>query len=89
MERLKLIENRLRNALAPETLQITDDSHLHAGHAGAKSGGGHFSVTIVSRHFKNQTTVQRHRMVYDTLKDLIPKEVHALSIRALAPDELG
>jgi BolA protein len=46
-------------------------------------------VTIVSRHFKNQTTVQRHRMVYDTLKDLIPKEVHALSIRALAPDELG
>ena len=89
MERLELIEIRLRSALEPEILQITDDSHLHAGHSGAKSGGGHFSVTIVSRHFKNKTTVQRHRMVYDALKDLIPKEVHALSIRALAPDEPG
>ena len=88
MERLELIEIRLRSALEPEILQITDDSHLHAGHSGAK-GGGHFSVTIVSRHFENQTTVQRHRMVYDALKDLIPKEVHALSIRALAPDEPG
>jgi stress-induced morphogen len=88
MERLELIENRLRSAFAPETLRIIDDSHLHAGHAGAKSGGGHFSVAIVSRHFKNQTTVQRHRMIYDALKDLIPKEIHALSIHALAPDEL-
>jgi len=88
MERLELIENRLRSAFAPESLRITDDSHLHAGHAGAKSGGGHFSVAIVSRHFKNQTTVQRHRMIYDALKDLIPKEIHALSIHALATDEL-
>jgi len=88
MERLELIENRLRSAFAPETLRITDESHLHAGHTGAKSGGGHFSLTIVSRHFKNLTTVQRHRLIYDALKDLIPKEIHALSIHALATDEL-
>ncbi len=86
MKLLELLETRLRGAFAPETLKITDDSHLHAGHAGAR-GGGHFSVTIVSERFKNVTAVQRHRLIYDALKDLMHKEVHALSIRALAPGE--
>ncbi len=66
---------------------MRDDSHLHAGHEGAKSGGGHFSVMVVTPRFLGKNHVQRHQMVYQALGDMMKKEIHALSIRALTPDE--
>lgn len=86
--RVTQIEQRLRDAFSPEDLQVVDDSHLHAGHEGARGGGGHYSVTIVSAAFTSHNTVKRHRMVYDALQDMMHKQIHALSIRALTPDEL-
>lgn len=87
MSRAALIETRLREAFLPQTIEVRDDSHRHAGHEGAKSGGGHFSVTIVSAQFAGRTPVQRHQMIYRALGDMMKKEVHALSIQALTPDE--
>ncbi len=76
----------LRSALAPQTLEVEDDSHLHAGHAGAREGR-HFSVTISSPHFEGLTRVARHRLVYDALQGLIPLGIHALAIDARAPSQ--
>ena len=73
-------------ALAPERLEVRDDSHLHAGHAGAREGR-HFSVRIVSARFDGVSRIGRHRLVYDALQSLIPRGVHALAIDARAPDE--
>ena len=87
-ERVALIERHLRAALAPDELQIIDDSAAHAGHAGARSGGGHFNVLIVSHAFAGKSLIQRHRLVYAALDDLMPKEIHALSIKALTPEEI-
>ena len=86
--RVEMIRERLTNALAPVRLEITDDSLQHRGHAGAASGGGHFSVTIVSEKFNSQTMIQRHRMVYMAVNDMMPQEIHALSINALSPGEV-
>jgi BolA protein len=80
------LEARLA-AFAPSMLEIRDDSALHAGHAGAAGGAGHFSVTIVSERFLGLSRLARHRAVLDRVADLIPHPVHALAIRALAPDE--
>lgn len=80
------IRERLK-ALAPEALEVVDESALHAGHEGAKSGGGHYRLTVVSPRFAGQSVMARHRMIYEALRDLMQKEIHALSIRALAPDE--
>lgn len=88
MQRVALIESRLRETFAPAKLEVRDDSRQHAGHEGAKSGGGHFAVTIVSLRFQGKTAVQRHQMVYQALGDLMKKEIHALSIHALAPEEI-
>lgn len=74
--------------LEPETVEITDESALHAGHAGARSGGGHFQLTIVSNRFSGLSGVARHRLVYQALGTLIGSRIHALSITALTPDEL-
>lgn len=87
MERATLIESRLREALAPRKIAVRDDSHRHAGHEGAKSGGGHFYVTIVSARFEGKSPLQRHQMIYQALGDMMKKEIHALSIEALTPDE--
>lgn len=87
MDRVAEIKKRLTAALQPTSLEVIDESHLHAGHEGAKSGGGHFTVTIVTNAFKEQNTVKRHRMVYDAVGDLFPGEIHALSINASAPGE--
>jgi BolA family transcriptional regulator, general stress-responsive regulator len=84
----EMIRERL-SRLAPESLEVFDDSHEHAGHAGAKDGGGHFQLVIVSREFAGKPAVARHRLVYDALSDLIPKRIHALAIRAYTPEELG
>lgn len=73
--------------LQPEKLDITDDSALHAGHAGALSGGGHFRMTIVSPLFAGLPTLARHRMVYDALGAMMKREIHAMSIVAKTPDE--
>lgn len=86
MDRVAEIEVRLRGALPLEHLEIVDDSAAHRGHAGAQ-GGGHYSVTLVSSRFQGLNTVKRHRLVYAALQDLMPHAIHALSIRALAPEE--
>lgn len=82
------IEARLTEALAPVSLHIDDESALHAGHAGARDGGGHYRVDIVSAAFAGKNTVARHRLIYAALGDLMPRAIHALAIRASAPDEL-
>jgi len=75
-------------ALSPVSLEVTDDSAAHAGHAGAAPGGNtHWSVAIVSRAFEGKPTVARHRMVYAALGELMNNPIHALQIRALAPGE--
>ncbi len=74
-------------ALEPTVIEIIDDSAKHAGHAGAKSGGGHYRLSIVSPRFAGCRTMQRHRLVYDALGPLMKREIHALSITAKSPDE--
>ena len=86
-ERVALIKQRLSAALAPESLDILDESHLHRGHAGAAGGGGHFKVRITSSRFAEQSALQRHRQVYAALADLMPQQIHALSIEAHTPEE--
>lgn len=73
--------------LEPTAIDIIDDSALHAGHAGAASGGGHFRLNIASPCFAGCRTMERHRMVYDALAPLMKREIHALSITAKTPDE--
>jgi BolA protein len=85
-ERVAVIRARLEEAFAPDSLEIVDDSHLHAGHAGAKDGRGHFRVRIVSRRFAGAKTLARHRMVYAALGTLMQTDIHALSVTALDPD---
>ena len=81
-----LIEQRLRTALSPELLEIRDDSAAHAGHVGARDGG-HFTVRIIAAAFTGKTLLQRHRLVNAALADLMHRDIHALSIKANAPDE--
>lgn len=80
------LEAALRAALAPTELAVRDDSHLHAGHAGAREGR-HFHVRIVSDRFAGQPRVARHRLVYDALSTLIPRGIHAVAIEARSPGE--
>ncbi len=80
------ITSRLQ-ALAPSALRIEDESAMHAGHAG-NTGGGHFKLNITSSHFSEKSQIMRHRIIYQALADLIPSKIHALSIHALAPNEL-
>ena len=87
--RIALFEQDLNKAFSVDRLQIEDESHLHAGHAGAASGGGHFKLTIVAPEFKGLSLVARHRAVYAALKRHIPVEIHALTINAIAPGEAG
>lgn len=86
-QRVKTIESMLTDALSPEELQIKDQSHLHAGHEGAKEGKGHFEVTIVSEKFVEVNRVVRHRMVYDALAEFMDSDIHALRINAYSPAE--
>lgn len=86
-DRRAQIRARLEQALAPVRLDIEDESHLHAGHAGSREGKGHFNVHIVSDRFAGQTPIARHRMIYAALAELMQTDIHALSIDAQAPDE--
>lgn len=74
--------------LAPESIELTDDSGQHVGHEGARDGGSHFSVVIVSPRFAGMKTLARHRLVYDAMGPLMQGRIHALAIRAMTPDEL-
>lgn len=84
-----LVRERLTAALAPESLDVFDDSAAHVGHRGVveSGGGGHFDVFVVSEAFSGKPVVARHRLLYAALADLMPQRIHALSIRALTPAE--
>lgn len=84
--RLERLNERLQT-LDPVRLEVIDDSHRHAGHAGAADGRGHFTVIVVSHRFAGLTRLRRHRLVYDVVGDLMATDIHALSIHALAPGE--
>jgi BolA protein len=83
----QLIEEKLQ-ILEPETIALEDESAQHAGHEGARAGGGHFRLTIVSGRFTGRTKVARHRMVYGALGELMNARIHALALQTLAPDEV-
>ena len=81
--------NIIRDRLAflnPTKLDIVDESYLHKGHSG-NTGGGHFNLTVISEMFQNKSTMERHRIIYSALQDLIPKDIHALSIKAIVQSE--
>jgi BolA protein len=78
---------RRLQSIEPMLLEIEDESALHAGHAG-NNGGGHFKLTMTSSHFSGKSHIMRHRLIYQTLADLITHQIHALSIKAFAPGEL-
>lgn len=82
-----LIREKLA-VLAPESIDIQDESAQHAGHAGARSGGGHYRLTLVSPRFAGQPLQARHRLVYQALGPLMTRDIHALAIHAYAPDEI-
>ena len=81
------IHDRIAAALPGALIDLTDESHLHAGHAGARAGGGHYRLSIVSEVFQGKNTVARHRIIYDALGELMRKEIHALAIQARSPEE--
>lgn len=85
--RLDRIRQRVTEKLAPLSLELDDDSALHAGHPGAASGGGHYRIRIVSAQFEGRNRVTRHRLVYDCVLDMMHTEIHALAVTALAPSE--
>lgn len=86
-ERVALIRQRLRDALAAQSVEVEDDSHRHIGHEGAKDGRGHFNVTVVADAFDAKSLVERHRMVYEAVGELMDTDIHALSIQARTPAE--
>jgi len=82
------IEKRLAAAFAPEVLGVEDESYLHKGHEGAKDGRSHFRVLIISESFENKNLLDRHRMIYNALDEMMRIDIHALAIDAWSPDEL-
>jgi len=85
--RVEMIEQMLNEAISPVDLVVKDQSHLHAGHEGAKDGKGHFDVTIVSEKFEGLNRIARHRLVYDALGGLMTTDIHALRITAITAAE--
>jgi BolA protein len=85
--RLERIRAVLRERLGTELIELTDDSHLHAGHAGARGGLGHFRVRIVSDRFAGLRSLQRHQLIYQALGEMMQTDIHALNIAALTPQE--
>jgi len=88
-DRITRIRNALQRALHTDRIDLIDDSHLHAGHAGARDGRGHFRVRIVSDDFQDLRVLQRHQLVYRALDALMQTDIHALNITAQTPDEAG
>ncbi|MFL9879810.1 BolA family transcriptional regulator [Herbaspirillum rhizosphaerae] len=88
-ERQDLIRERLLATFSPSECLVEDESALHAGHAGAASGGGHYRVRLISSVFEGKNRLIRHRLVYDCLADMMHKDIHALAIIAIAPSEIA
>lgn len=87
MDRRERIEQKLRQALEAAHVEVVDESHLHAGHPGARSGGGHFRAVIVSERFAGLSKVQAQRLVYQTLSDEMRGDIHALSMTTFTPEQ--
>ena len=87
-ERVSAIRSRLAEEFSPELLEVEDESHLHAGHAGARDGRGHFRVTIVAEAFEGRSRLERHRMVFAVLGTLMQSDIHALTVQAHSPTEI-
>ena len=87
MNRIDKMHQRLA-VLQPSLIEITDDSRQHAGHAGARDGGGHYQLKIVSAQFSGKPTLARHRMIYSALGEMMKHDIHALNITACAPEQL-
>jgi len=85
-DRTEQIRNALQQALSPSLLEIEDQSHLHAGHAGARDGRGHFHVTVQAQAFVGLPLMRRHKLIYAALGELMRSDIHALSITATAPE---
>ena len=85
--RMQRMRERLEASLAPERLEVIDESHRHAGHPGARDGRGHFHCIVVSSAFTGKSPLERHRMVYDALGDMMLTDIHALSISASTPSQ--
>lgn len=83
-DRIEMIRTRINASLAPRLLEVTDESHLHAGHVGARDGRGHFHVRIACDRFDGLSRIAQHRLVYDALGDLMTTDIHALRISAEA-----
>ena len=86
--RLEMIRQRLEGTLSPLECLLEDESAAHHGHAGAASGAGHFRLRIVSNQFEGLNLLKRHRLVYDSVRDMMNTEIHALAMTTLAPSEL-
>jgi len=84
-----IIRERLLATFTPSECLVEDESALHAGHAGAASGGGHYRVRLISAAFEGKNRLIRHRLVYDCLADMMHKDIHALAITAIAPSEIA
>ena len=89
MNRIERIRALLEAGLSPLLLEVSDDSHQHAGHEGARDGRGHFSVEIVSEAFTGKPSLARHRAVYAALGDMMVTDIHALTMKVMAPGEPG
>lgn len=87
-QRIQRIKQLLMEGLDAETVDVIDESHMHAGHAGAKTGMGHFNVTIIANAFAGKSLIERHRQIFAALGDMMKTDIHALSIKAYTPDEL-
>jgi BolA protein len=87
VDRMTIIENKLSEALNPTSIEVIDDSAHHVGHAGSQEGAGHYTVIIESKKFIGLSTLKKHQLVYKALGNMIPDEIHALQIRANAPEE--
>jgi BolA protein len=85
--RTEIIKDTLTSALQPKFIEVLDDSQAHAGHEGAKSGGGHFYLTIVSEEFENKSRIQRHQLIYKALGSMMQSDIHALGLKAFTPKE--
>jgi BolA protein len=85
--RIGRIRSALQRAFAPIQLEIIDESHLHAGHEGAKDGKGHFRVKIISAHFQGRKPLECHRMVFEALETMLDTDIHALSVTAVGPTQ--
>jgi BolA protein len=85
--RIERIRSQLESAFTAARVSVIDDSARHVGHAGARDGAGHFQVRIESQAFSGRSRLQRHRMVYEVLADMMPGDIHALNIEAISPDD--